>query len=59
MYLYITCNVKLGIQNTKFKVINQHKNDTCYVLPLKNDFYLGAPRSFYCVFTPTNEFLKK
>ncbi len=43
MYLYITCNVKLDIQNKKIKAINQHKNDTCYILPLENDFYLGAP----------------
>jgi hypothetical protein len=25
-YLYITCNVKLGIQNANFKIISQHKN---------------------------------
>jgi len=33
MYLYLKCSVKRGIQNTNFKVINQHKNDTlCVVL---------------------------
>jgi hypothetical protein len=31
MYLYLTYGVKLGIQNTKSKVINQHKNDICDV----------------------------
>ncbi len=30
-YLYLTCNVKLNIQNTKKLIINQHKNDTCHV----------------------------
>jgi hypothetical protein len=27
--LYLTCSVKLGVQNINFKVVNQHKNDTC------------------------------
>jgi hypothetical protein len=26
-YIYITCNVKLGIQNTKKMIISQHRND--------------------------------
>jgi len=28
---YLTCNVKLGMQNINFKVVNQHINDTCHV----------------------------
>jgi hypothetical protein len=51
MYLYLICDVKLGIQNTKFKDINQHKNDTCHVQSLEEDFYLDALSSFDCVFT--------
>jgi hypothetical protein len=51
-FIYITYNVKLGIRNIKSKIINQHKNDICYALPLKNDFYFGAFGSFYYVFTP-------
>jgi hypothetical protein len=51
MYLYLKCNVKKGTQNIKFKVINQHKNDTCHVQSLEKDFYLGTPSSFDCVFT--------
>jgi len=51
MYLYLKCNVKRGIQNTKFKVINQHKNDMCHVQSLEKDFYLSAPNSFDYVFT--------
>ncbi len=47
IYLYLTWNVKLGIQNTKF----EHKNDICHVQSLDKDFYLGAPNSFYHVFT--------
>jgi hypothetical protein len=31
MCLYLKCNVKWGIWNIRFKVINQHKNDTCDV----------------------------
>jgi len=31
IYLFLTYGVKLGIQNTKFIVINQHKNDICDV----------------------------
>jgi hypothetical protein len=38
MYLYLTCSVKLNIQNIKFKVINQHKNDTCHVQSLEMTF---------------------
>jgi hypothetical protein len=52
MYLYLKRNVKWGTQNTKFKVINQHKSDKCHVQALENDFYLGAPSSFDRVFTP-------
>ncbi len=52
MYLYLKCNVKWGTQNTKFKVINQHKSDKCHVQAVENDFYLGAPSSFDHVFTP-------
>jgi hypothetical protein len=51
MYLYLTCNVKIGIQNTNYKIINQHKNDTCHVQSLKKYFYFGSPKSFYHVFT--------
>jgi hypothetical protein len=31
IYLYLTYSVKLSIQNTKSKVINQHKIDMCDV----------------------------
>ncbi len=41
----------MGIGNTKFEVINQHKNDMCYVQSLKKDFYLGTIGSFDRVFT--------
>jgi hypothetical protein len=58
MYLYLTCNVKLGIQNTKFKVINQHINDVLW-------FALGkwllpwCPWFFLPCFHPRNEFFLK
>ncbi len=42
MYSYLKCNVKWSTQNIKFKVINQHKNDTCYVQSLEKDFYLTS-----------------
>jgi hypothetical protein len=33
MYLYITCNVKLSVQNKFFKIINQQKfNDMLFVV---------------------------
>jgi hypothetical protein len=51
MYLYLTRNVKLGIQNTKFKVINQHQNDMHHVQSSKKDFHHGTPISFYHIFT--------
>ncbi len=51
IHLYLTCNVKLGIQSTKFKVINQHKNDMHHAQSLEKDFYHGTPNSFYHVFT--------
>jgi hypothetical protein len=54
MYLYLKWNIKWGIWNIKFKVINQHKNDTCHVQPLENDFYLDALSSFDYVFTFMN-----
>ncbi len=38
MYLYLKCSVKWGTQNSKFNVINQHKNDICHVQSLENDF---------------------
>jgi hypothetical protein len=31
MYLYLTCSVKMDIQNTNFKIINQHIIDACHV----------------------------
>ncbi len=52
MYLYLKCSVKWGIQNTKFEVINQCKNDTCHVQSLEKDFYLSNPSSFDRDFTP-------
>jgi hypothetical protein len=51
MYLYLKCSVKGGIWNTNLKVINQHKNDTCHVQSLENDFYLDTFGSFDCVLT--------
>ncbi len=42
----------MGIQNTNFKVINQHdRNGMCDVYSLEEDFYLGTPSCFYNVFT--------
>jgi hypothetical protein len=41
----------MGIQNTNYKIINHHKNDTCHVQSLEKYFYFGAPKSFYHVFT--------
>jgi hypothetical protein len=49
MYLYLKCGDKGGTRNTNFKVINQHKNDTCHVQSLEYDFYFGALGSFDCV----------
>jgi hypothetical protein len=43
------CNVNGGTRNTKFYVINQHKNDTCHMQSLGKDFYLGTIGSFDCV----------
>jgi len=51
MYLYLTCNVKLGIQNTTFKVINQHQHDVHLVQSSEKDFQHGTPISFYHIFT--------
>jgi hypothetical protein len=52
IYLYIRWSVKMGIQNTNFKVINQHdRNGMCDVYSLEEDFYLGTPSYFYNVFT--------
>jgi hypothetical protein len=51
MYLSLKCNVEGGFQNTNFKIINQHRNDTCHVQSLEKDFYIGAPCSFDHVFT--------
>ncbi len=31
MYLYLKCIIKWGIQNTKYKIINQHRNDSCHL----------------------------
>jgi hypothetical protein len=44
MCLYLRWNVKLDIQNIKYKIINQHKYDKCHV-------YLGALNFFDHVFT--------
>jgi hypothetical protein len=52
MYLYLKCNVKWGIQNIKFKVVNQHKNYVNHVQSLEKDFYLGALGFFDHDFTP-------
>ncbi len=49
-YLYLKCSVNNGSQNTNYKIINQHINDTCHVQSLEKDFYLGAPSFFDCVF---------
>jgi len=50
IYLYLKCNVRWGIRNTNFKVINQHKNDMCHMQSLKMDFYFSALSSFDFVF---------
>jgi hypothetical protein len=55
MFLYLKCNVKWGTQNKKFKIIHQHKYDTCHVESLKKDFYLGAPCSSNYMFSPHND----
>jgi hypothetical protein len=52
MHLYFKCNVKEGTRNTNYEIVNQHKNDTCYVQSLEKNFYLGALSSFDHVFTP-------
>jgi len=41
----------MDIQNIKFEVINQQKNDTCHVQFLEKDFYLGVLDSFDHDFT--------
>jgi hypothetical protein len=51
MYLHLKCNVKWGTLNIEFKVINQHKNNTCHVQSLEKDFYLSIHSSFDHVFT--------
>jgi hypothetical protein len=51
VYFLIGLFFKLSIQNSKFKIIKQHKNDTCHVQSLENDYYLGNLGSFYYVFT--------
>ncbi len=51
MYSYLKCSIKWGTQNRKFKVRNQHKNETCHVQSLKKDFYLIALSSFNHVFS--------
>ncbi len=58
-YLYLTPNGKLNMKNTKFRIINQHKNAMCHIQSLENDFYLNALGSFDHVFTQicTNYFL--
>jgi hypothetical protein len=50
---------KLSMENTKFRIINQHKNAMCHIQSLENDFYLNALGSFDHVFTQicTNYFL--
>jgi hypothetical protein len=41
-----------GVPEIFLKIIlNQHKNNTCYVQSLKKYFYFGAPNSFDRVFT--------
>jgi hypothetical protein len=55
MFLYLKCNFKWGTQNKKFKIIHQHKYDTCHVESLKKDFYLGAPCSSNYMFSPHND----
>jgi len=50
MYFYLKCSVKWGIQNTNFKLSTNVK--MCHVQSLEKDFYLGAPISFDCDFTP-------
>jgi len=42
---------KLSMENTKFRIINQHKNAMCHIQSLENDFYLNALGSFDHVFT--------
>ncbi len=53
-YLDLTCSVKLGIQNTNFKVMNEHKNHTCHVHIYKKTFTLVPSSSFYH-FLPTSK----
>jgi len=51
--LYLTRSDKLGMKNSKFRIINQNRNVIYHVQSLKNNFYLGAFGSFDCVFTHT------
>jgi len=39
------------IQNFKFEIVNQCKNNTCHVHFLEKDFYLDTLRYFDCNFT--------
>jgi hypothetical protein len=50
---------KSSMENTKFRIINQHRNAMCHIQSLGNDFYLSALGSFDHVFTQicTNYFL--
>jgi len=43
---------KLSMENTNFRIINQHKNAMCHIQSLENDFYLSALGSFDHVFHP-------
>ncbi len=56
MCLYLKCSVKWDTQNTKFKVINQHKNNTCQVWcsHWKRIFTL-APLALLTVFSPLSQ----
>jgi hypothetical protein len=41
---------KLSMENTKFRIINQHRNVMCHIQSLENDFYNSALGSFGHVF---------
>jgi hypothetical protein len=51
--LYLKCNLKWDIQNTKTKVINQHKNDIVMCNPWKRTFTL-APLAPLTMISPNN-----
>jgi hypothetical protein len=49
--LCLKCNVKWGTQNTKFKVVNQHKT-TCVMCSSWKWIFILVPLALLTVFSP-------